>query len=362
MTLVLGQTPHYQNHERMIRFPDVPGYKTLICDLHIHTVFSDGDVWPNIRVDEAIRDGLDVIAITDHLEYQPHKEDIPNPDRNRSHVIASKRGEGHNIIILNGSEITRDMPPGHSNAIFVKDANRLIKEDAKEVFNEAKRQDAFVFWNHPNWLSQASDGVVPFSDMHKDLIKKKLLHGIEVVNENTYSDEAVQIALDYNLTMLGTSDIHGLVDWQYRIPQGGHRPVTLVFAKKKSAEAVKEALTSQRTVVWFNNLLIGRERDLMPLIEASIIAEAASYKGDSEVSEVILKNNSDSKFILTNRGKFNFHARGDLVTLPPHSTITLLVKTLERLSSFDLSFEVMNALTAPRNHPTINFTIKPSLK
>ena len=25
LTLVLGQTPHYQNHERMIRFPDVTG-------------------------------------------------------------------------------------------------------------------------------------------------------------------------------------------------------------------------------------------------------------------------------------------------------------------------------------------------
>jgi len=77
----------------VIRFPDVPGYKTLTCDLHMHTVFSDGAVWPIIRVDEAMRDGLDVIAITEHLEYQPHKEDIPNPDRNRSHVVASNRAQ-----------------------------------------------------------------------------------------------------------------------------------------------------------------------------------------------------------------------------------------------------------------------------
>ena len=30
--------------------------------LHTHSVFSDGHVWPRIRVAEAIRDGLDAMA------------------------------------------------------------------------------------------------------------------------------------------------------------------------------------------------------------------------------------------------------------------------------------------------------------
>jgi len=62
---------------RELNFPDILGYKTLKCDLHMHTVFSDGLVWPAVRVDEAWREGLDVISITDHMEYQPHKQDIP---------------------------------------------------------------------------------------------------------------------------------------------------------------------------------------------------------------------------------------------------------------------------------------------
>ena len=35
-----------QNHDdgRKINFPDIPGYKTLLCDFHQHTVFSDGSV------------------------------------------------------------------------------------------------------------------------------------------------------------------------------------------------------------------------------------------------------------------------------------------------------------------------------
>ena len=49
---------HNGNNNRAIEFPDLAGYKTLVCDLHMHTVFSDGSVWPNIRVMEAQKDGF----------------------------------------------------------------------------------------------------------------------------------------------------------------------------------------------------------------------------------------------------------------------------------------------------------------
>ncbi|HAO89312.1 MAG TPA: PHP domain-containing protein, partial [Gammaproteobacteria bacterium] len=39
----------------------------MVVDLHTHSVFSDGHVWPRIRVGEAIRDGLDAMAGTEHL-------------------------------------------------------------------------------------------------------------------------------------------------------------------------------------------------------------------------------------------------------------------------------------------------------
>lgn len=34
-----------------------------MIDLHTHSVFSDGQVWPSIRVEEGVRDGLDALAI-----------------------------------------------------------------------------------------------------------------------------------------------------------------------------------------------------------------------------------------------------------------------------------------------------------
>src|SRR5262245_22594890 len=228
------------DERRKIIFPDVPGYLTLKCDLHQHTVFSDGHVWPTIRVREALRDNLDAIAVTEHIEYQPHQHDIPHPNRNRAYEIEVEEAKGGNLMIIAGSEITREMPPGHANAIFLKDVNKLILDDPIAVFREAKNQGAFTFWNHPNWTRQKKDGAAALTEMHLQLIKEKLLHGIEVVNDLTYSDEALQIALDYNLTIIGTSDIHGLIDWQYSVPEGGHRPVTLVFAKEKSIAGIKE--------------------------------------------------------------------------------------------------------------------------
>ncbi len=348
---LFAQIPHLHQHDRAIQFPDVPGYKTVVCDFHIHTVFSDGSVWPDIRVQEAVRDSVDAISLTEHLEYQPHKDDIPHPDRNRAYVLAEQYARPYNLIVVAGSEITRDMPPGHSNALFITDANKLMIEDPVAVFKEAKNQGAFTFWNHPNWIAQRQDGVATMTDMHKMLVKDGLLHGIEVVNDITYSDEALQIALDYNLTIMGTSDVHGLVDWGYKLDEGGHRPVTLVFAKEKTAEGIKEALFARRTVAWHNNTLIGRQEHLLPLIESSITVQKAEYQGPSAVVNVFLKNDSDAMFVLSNKSKYTFQEDAGIVMLQPHGTAKVEVKTLEQLKEFELEFEVLNVVTAPGKHP-----------
>ena len=131
MFFCLGVASAHTNldNTRKLQFPDVPGYKTLKCDLHMHTVFSDGNVWPSIRVEEALKDNLDAISITDHLEKLKHGADIPMPDRNRSHEEAAKAAEGTDLIVIQGTEITRSMPPGHANAIFITDTNKVLVDD-----------------------------------------------------------------------------------------------------------------------------------------------------------------------------------------------------------------------------------------
>ena len=79
---------HFGNAQsrQVINLPNIEGYQTLKCDFHMHTVFSDGMVWPTVRVEEAWKEGLDAISITDHIEYRPHSKDIV-ADHNRPFEI-----------------------------------------------------------------------------------------------------------------------------------------------------------------------------------------------------------------------------------------------------------------------------------
>ena len=351
--------PHGGSNDRKIEFPDLPGLKTLVCDLHMHTVFSGGSVWPNIRVMEANKDGLDVIATTEHLEYQLWISDIPHPDRNRSYELAKGFADGSGLLVINGSEITRDMPPGHANAIFIKDANKLIVDDPIESFLEAKKQDAFIFWNHPHWASQSPDASVPLDQLHIEMINNELIQGIEVVNDTTYSNEAFQLALDYDLTILGTSDIHDIVDWQYRIPSGGHRPVTLVFAREKNEKALKRALLNGQTVVWYDKKLIGKSDHLLPLINSSLEIESAHYISATAIAHVVISNNSDAPYTMRNQSEYDFYNGTNLITIPPHGSAIVDVRTLTKKRKFELQFEVLNALVMPDTHPLFRIVVRP---
>ncbi len=156
--------------KRTYNIPDLPGYVTLKCDFHMHTVFSDGIVWPTYRVFEAYRDGLDAIAITDHIEYTPRKDFIP-VDLNAAWKIAETSARQGNIILVHGAEITRSMPPGHLNALFIADASKLTADSVYDVIETAVKQGAFIQWNHPGWKSQEPDGIPKLYSIHRRLLK-----------------------------------------------------------------------------------------------------------------------------------------------------------------------------------------------
>ncbi len=355
--LIVSAAQAQHTHSRIIDFPDVPGYLTLSTDLHQHTVFSDGSVWPDIRVQEAVRDSIDVISMTDHIEYLPHRADIPPVDFNRSDELAIRYAKPYDLMVIRGAEITRGYPPGHTNALFIEDVNKLNVRDSMVAFREARNQGAFLFWNHPDWFRDSKDAVATMQPLHEELIRNDLLHGIEVVNDLTYSDEALQIALDHDLTIMGTSDIHGLVDWQYHVHEGGHRPITLVFVEERTEQAVKEALFDKRTVVYYKDMLIGREAHLAPLLQACISVSQDGYIGTSTVLTVTLHNESNALLILANQSAYTFRMDGDIVILPPKGKKELEVKVLDDLEEIELSFEVMNAVTAPGKHPSVSLLI-----
>ena len=352
---------------RLITFVDVPGYKTLTTDLHTHSVFSDGHVWPRIRVEEALRDGLDGLAITEHLEWQPHLSDIPHPDRNRAFDIAFAAAADTPLLVIRGAEITRNWPTGHVNAVFLQDANELLQlgdvadpTDIGAVYQQATEwppmqamtaaagQGAFLFWNHPFWSYQRPDGIAVLPEFHQQAIKAGVLHGIEIANGDEYSEEAFAIALANNLAVIGVSDVHELIDWDYEPHLGRHRPLTLVFAEDKGAAAVQAALFARRTVVYFKDMLFGREADLLPLLQASLQITSKGYKAKTQIVELQFSNLSDAPLVLQNTSAYTLMNLGDVITVAGHETLTVMVKTKIELPAIDLQFVVLNALTAPK--------------
>lgn len=355
-TLSLTAQDHSHTGARPFNYPNIEGYQTLKTDLHIHTVFSDGNVWPNIRVQEALRENLDAISLTEHLEYQPHLDDIPHPDRNRSYAIAMQESKDHDLLIVHGSEITRSSPIGHNNAVFITDANKLMAEDGLTPFKEAKKQGAFVFWNHPAWHAQSPNGNPVLSDFQKERIKNGELHGIEVINSVDYAEESLALALEQNLTIMGTSDIHGLIDWDYT-EKGKQRPITLVFAKERSLESMQEALFEGHTVAVYNDLLVGKQEYLNPLIKASVEVVSASYLNNTTVLKLELKNNSSSELLFENEMAFSFYDSSPVFSIKALETKTIHVKTLKKLETVIFKLKALGAYFAPKQHPIIQWKI-----
>jgi 3',5'-nucleoside bisphosphate phosphatase len=322
--------------KKILNLPDIPGYITLKCDFHMHTVFSDGTVWPTMRVDEAVRDGLDAIAITDHIEYVPKKDFIP-VDFNAAWKIAEGYAKERSLILVHGTEITRKMPPGHFNALFIKDASLIAKDSVWDSFAEAKKQGAFLQWNHPGWKSQEPDGIPKIYEIHKKLIKNGWLNGIEFYNDSDYYPLVFTFCIQNNLTLLGNSDVHGIISERYTQPFFSNRPMTLVLAKARNQESLKEAMFAGRTLVWFKDILAGKEEYAKPFFYQCISVGKPYYQNDKNLF-LEVTNKSDIPFYLIN-GTPDIPAS---ITLAANS-VTRLV--LSKKVKSPLVYDVRNILT-----------------
>ena len=331
----------------------------------MHTVFSDGQVWPTVRIDEAWRDGLDAISITDHIEYRPNlkfffKDKEVVSDHNLSFEIAQEKAKQKDVLLIKGAEITRAMPPGHCNAIFLADINPLDtpwKDDGtgkqgwmgnglrinnwKEAFYKAKEQGAFIYWNHPGWKVQQPDTTLWWQE-HTWLLENRMMDGIEVVNGNSYSQEAHQWAIDKNLTMIAGSDSHG--------PIGGkNRPITLVFANDRSINSIKEALIDHRSAIFYENKLIGNRKFLDAIFFGSIAIE--SVEKTEKGFNIVINNPTDLPFVLSEASENDPNLEFSDKTIIPARKSTTVFISADKPSSYhkvDLKLIVDNLLMAPR--------------
>jgi hypothetical protein len=237
--------------------------------------------------------------------------------------VALPNALAENIILVRGGEISRSMPPGHFNALFINNVDTLDMPDYKDALREAVRQGGFIIWNHPGWRNQQPDTTKWMAE-HDSIYKKDWMNGIEVFNEKEWYPEAIQWALDKNLAITGNSDVHDFYENYYNVEKYPIRPVTLVFARERNLESLKEAMFAKRTAALFFNKLVGKKELIGPLVRQSIIVDKPHLYKDG-YAWFAVKNLTDIEFTFVKASTDNSELPARFV-LPRRGTIILKVK------------------------------------
>ena len=357
---------HNERNERFrkeIILPQVNGYNVYKADLHTHTIHSDGDVIPSFRVYEAWYDGLDIIAITDHIEYRsfeeklvkyldkyvsdeykgavnhriddhPLKEGEVMVDLNYVCREAAKYAERCGLLFIKGAEITRPGDTvGHFNALFTTDNNLIYDQDPVQAVRNAKAQGALVMHNHPGWKRTSID----YTPTELALYKEGLVDGIEVMNTDDFYPGIIDRALEKELFMSANTDIHQTTHLEH---YGFDRPMTLILAKERTLEAVREALEARRTIAYGYNTLCGEEQLLKDFFTAGV--KTSVMHKTSSFTSVALTNMTSIPYVIRMEGK-------NQMKLDPFQTLWIKVSgdktTLDR--------EVLNMFYSKDKHPVV---------
>lgn len=159
-------------------------------DLHCHTYYShDAISSPEQLIKQALKNGLDGIAITDHETTAGWDEAI-------------KAGEKLKAKIILGEEIKTNQ--GDILALFITKQIDGKNKDPKWVINEIKKQGGLAIIPHPYHFPES------FKDSLDNYLD--LIDGIEVFNSRlpfSFSDKkAFDFAQKNNLIMTSGSDAH----------------------------------------------------------------------------------------------------------------------------------------------------------
>ncbi len=360
------------NRRTEIILPQVKGFNIYKADFHIHTSYSDARVNPAGRVDEAWRDGLDVIAITDHYEGRRYEKSIlkvhapynkdgkPHQyqsafkangikaDFNAIHQEAVTRRDamGYDLLLIKGCEMARDSKThGHFNCLFLDDINSLYAFDLKEALEKVHKQGGIITHNHPGWNRDTSD-MTPF---HHEVYDAGLIDGVEVANGYSFYPPVVRRCVERKLFMVGCSDVHGITAHKYG-DCGVYRTMTLIFAKENTESAIREALLKRRTLAYSGGDLIGEEMWLNAFLNAAVDCRFVSANEKSDTHTYILTNKSSITYRLR-LGKVIYELE------PFHSLNVKCTRDKESGKIGTPKFSVENMWHLDYQHPTIEFTI-----
>lgn len=348
--------------------PQVNGYNIYKADLHTHTIYSDGSCTPEFRVREAWHDGLDVIAVTEHLEYRPYEEKlvtylkgyVPEGTKAHNHKIATRPADkegiqvdlnypvelakqaakGYGLTVVPGVEITRDQKEyGHYNALFTKDNNTIYDPDPLQAFRNARAQGALVMHNHPGWSRKSVD----HPEFELKAYGEGLIDGVEVMNGPEFYPKIITRAHQKNLFVSSNTDMHDSSAETFRV-NGHRRNMTFILAKDNTLESLREAIDARRTLAYAYGTLAGEEQLLKDFFLATIQTTIVNTN-DKGTRTVRLTNNSSMEYIIR-------FPNQNPIRIKPFTSFHKGVK-----KDATLSFTVESMYSSEDKHPVIEIKL-----
>ena len=355
-----------------IILPQIDGYNIYKADFHIHTSYSDGSVTPAARVHEGWKDGLDIIAITDHYEIHngvqkffkvtaPYNEDgVSTPylsankagkvlvDFNAIHeeAVSALENSNYPMVLIKGCEMARsNQTHGHFNCLFLKDINTVYDPDLAEAFKKVHKQGGIVVHNHPGWRRKTTDK----TEFHEEVYSTGLIDGVEVVNGTTFYPYIVKRCIDEKLTMFANTDIHGISSYTRMSPEV-FRTMTFVLAKDLTEKDVKDAVLKRRTMAYVAGNVIGEEKWLVKLLNESIDCRFVSENKEKETCKYQITNHSSIPYTLR-KGKKTY-------ILEPFKSLYFTLGKDEKGKKYLLpEFRIENMWHIDYQHPVIKIEI-----
>ena len=343
-----------------ILIPQVCGYNVYKSDLHTHSVYSDGQVTPQYRIREAWLDGLDLIAVTEHIEYRPNEEifydylkEYTNKeykpgtkglDKGKSMVDlnyavkeSQKEAVKYGILIIPGTEITRSgNEVGHFNALFTTDNNLIYDKDPVQAIRNAKAQGALVMHNHPGWTRKN----IAMTETEEKVYGEGMIDGVEVMNGAEFYPGIIDRVREGKMFIAANTDIHASTAAEYNV-LGETRPMTLILAKDRSLESIRESLEAGRTIAYGFGHLCGSEELLLDLFKASVTL------GPVDGKKVSLTNMTSIPYIIKKEN-------GNPVRIAPFSTYNTSIPE----NAETLSLTILNLWTGADTHLKVELPIK----
>ncbi len=238
--------------------------KWLLTDLHIHTTFSDGDVY----IEEVVRlygkSGFDVIAITDHLfdtqsprslEIHEEGKSVKNIDTyfRKIDEISRWGQETYDLLVIPGLEICNLLEDYHILGIDLKEAINP-NQDAEGVIEEIHRQGGLAIASHPplklSYFLNGDNESIHRHPLHLWKYRERYADKIDAWEIANQEDLFGSVGLE-RFPYVANSDFHKrrhINSWK-----------SMIYAEKEK-DAVKKALIEKKVALFFFSDKEGKAR------------------------------------------------------------------------------------------------------